>query len=180
MKILRVIRTLTVSFALIGLVFPLSTTVAAGPQRTSAMHSQAPGKDRVLDISLGAGGRLEGIITDGTGKPLSQPVLLAQPDGKLAAKGASTRDGRFSFDGLRGGVYQLVTQDAAVVCRLWSANAAPPAASKGVLLVSDPTVTRGQRPIGELLFSPSAIIGAIIVAAIVIPIAVHNSQDDAS
>jgi len=47
-----------------------------------------------------------------------------------------------------------------------------------LLVVSDSSVERGQRPIGELFCSPPFLIGALIVAAIVIPIAVHNAQDD--
>jgi hypothetical protein len=65
------------------------------------------------------------------------------------------------------------------LCRCWAAGTAPPAAQGEVLLVPIGLVERGQRPIGEILANP-ILIGLIIAAAIALPIAVHNSKDDAS
>jgi hypothetical protein len=47
------------------------------------------------------------------------------------------------------------------------------------MMVSSPQLVRGQQPISAV-FSNPLLIGLIIAAAIAIPVAIHNSQDDAS
>jgi hypothetical protein len=44
-------------------------------------------------------------------------------------------------------------------------------------MVAGEGVERGQRPFSDLLSGP-LLIGLLIAAAVAIPIAIHNSQDD--
>ena len=174
MKTLRKIQSWTTCLALLGLLTPIQPAAA---QQTSA-RGGAAGSPLVRDIALDTGGMLSGVVVDGSGKPTSKPIEVTTQTGQLVTRAASSTDGRFSITGLRGGVYRLATPETSIVCRLWSPGAAPPVAAKQLLVISDPSVARGQRPIGELFCSPPFIVGALLVAAIVIPIAIHNSQDD--
>jgi hypothetical protein len=87
-------------------------------------------------------------------------------------------DGQFLIAGVPAGVYQVATSNAAVPCRCWAEGTAPPAAVERLLLVEEETIVRGQRPFRELIFSPPVILATLIIAAIAIPVAIHNSQDD--
>jgi hypothetical protein len=60
------------------------------------------------------------------------------------AQTVSNKDGFFSVTNLRGGTYEVVAGQGQGTYRLWSANAAPPAAKGQILIVSEKQVTRGQ------------------------------------
>jgi hypothetical protein len=126
---------------------------------------------------LTEGGRLDGRVVDAAGQPTATQVVILDRSGQTVATTVSDEAGSFAFLGLAAGSYHIATMGAAVPCRCWAHGTAPPVATNRVLLVEDPTLARGQRPIGELLFCPPVLWSLIIAAAIIIPIAVHNSQD---
>jgi hypothetical protein len=133
----------------------------------------------VYDVRLAEDGSFAGRLLDPSGKPLvGETVLLRQADRTLAQARSGDR-GEFSFPGVRGGVYQVTIGASAVACRAWTHQAAPPAATSELPIVTHPDVIRGQQPI-SCLFSNPLFVGLIIAAAIAIPVAIHNSQDDAS
>ena len=80
---------------------------------------------------------------------------------------------------MNAGLCRIEYGGSVLACRCWSPRTAPPAATNELLLITGDPVERGQRCIGDL-FSGPVLIGLIIAAAVVIPIAVHNSQKDAS
>jgi hypothetical protein len=133
----------------------------------------------VRDVALDAQGRITGQFVDVQGQPRPHQSLVIQRQGGQPRRMSTDAQGRFVVENMSGGVYQIAADDTAVVCRCWTANSAPPVAAKQLLIVSGEGVERGQRPFCDLLTGP-LLIGLVIVAAIAIPIAVHNSQDDAS
>jgi hypothetical protein len=134
----------------------------------------------VRDVALDAQGRIAGQILDAQGQPRARQIITVQRQGAQPVQTRTDAQGRFVLGDLSGGVYQIATSDASVVCRCWTANSAPPAATHELLLVAGEKVQRGQYPITDLLTSGPVLIGLVIAAAIAIPIAVHNSQDDGS
>lgn len=162
---------------IIGLCTSPLARVAA--QDRGLVRPLAGQRTRVLDVALSPHGTLSGQIVDSAGLPLANQPILAARVNEQPLEVTSNEQGRFSIVGMRGGLYQLSAGGAAVACRCWLAGTAPPAAGTQVLLVAEEDIQRGQRPIADLIAGP-VLIGLIIAAAIAIPIAVHNSQDDAS
>ena len=134
----------------------------------------------VRDIALGSNGRMSGQLLDAQGHARANQVVVMHRPGAEARQTQTDQNGRFQFIGLTGGTYQVATVDSAAVCRCWAERTAPPAARQEVLLVSGEGVERAQYPFSDMLFSAPVLIALVIAAAIAIPIAVHNSQDDAS
>lgn len=129
------------------------------------------------DVALGSGGRMTGQLVSAEGQPQANQVVIVQRPGVHAQQVRTDAKGRFSLEGVSGGVYQVATVDSSTLCRCWVENTAPPGATNDLLIVAGQGVQRGQRPIGELLFSGPVLVALVIAAAIAIPIAVHNSQD---
>ena len=160
-------------------VTPLQELLAADPigsvERLGRSFVPLPAND----VELLPGGMLVGQAINSAGQPLVGQVILVQQTSREPIVARSDHEGRFRLSGLSAGLCQIEYGDSAVVCRCWSPNTAPPAAAKEVLLTPGDLVERGQRPISDLLTGP-VLIGLIIAAAIAIPIAIHNSNKDAS
>jgi hypothetical protein len=116
-------------------------------------------------------------------------VRLRSPDGQQVAT-RSDNEGRFGYQGVAGGTYHLETEYGQVACRTWTPQAAPPKSSSTLLLVHDAELARGQwgpppaangfvSNMKETLTHPFAV-AAIIGAAVAIPVAIHNADDDDS
>lgn len=155
------------------MLLPVSEVAGAGPPLASV-------SPRICDVALGPQGRLAGTVSDQNGNPWVGTVTVTGHGSGHSRQVRSSAAGQFAVEGISAGVYRVATDEVAVVCRCWDAGTAPPAATQEVFLVSGETVHRGQRPLAEMLFCPPVLIGAIIVAAVAIPIIVHNSNDDAS
>ena len=54
------------------------------------------------------------------------------------------KDGVFAAQGLRGGQYQLVTENGQSICRFWAVDTAPPSAQQTALIISGDSIVRGQ------------------------------------
>jgi hypothetical protein len=134
----------------------------------------------VRDVALGVNGSMSGQLVDVQGRARGQQIVVAVRHGAAPLQTQTDANGRFQFTGLTGGTYQVATADAALVCRCWTNQAAPPSAQRELLLVAGQDIQRGQYPIGDMLFSAPVLIALVIAAAIAIPIAVHNSQDSGS
>lgn len=172
MRIVKIIRSMLVGGACLGTLLP--------PGVSSAETSRAPeiAATVVGDIALREGGRMSGRVLDADGKPVAEPQLrlTEQNTGKRLALEVD-REGRFAIAGLASGVYQLTTKNGSSLCRCWAPGTAPPQARSELLVIADERIERGQRPLAEALFSTPTLLVLMIAAAIVIPIAVHNSKD---
>jgi hypothetical protein len=123
---------------------------------------------------------MAGQFVDAQGQPKQNQLLVVKRHNGELRQTKTDAQGRFVIEGMSGGLCQIASTESAVVCRCWTANSAPPSATRELLIVSGEGVQRGQRPIGDLLFSGPMLIALVIAAAIAIPIAIHNSDDDAS
>ena len=107
---------------------------------------------------------------------LDAEVTISQA-GKVVGRAKTDALGQFGSGTLRGGVYQVAAGDGVTTLRVWEASAAPPSARAVALVVGSSTVVRGQRSLGSMMCTDALILGAIIAAAIAIPIAISNSDN---
>ncbi len=160
-------RGVLVSLATLGLCLPQPLWAGSSAPTTVA-----------TDIALQKGGLLVGQVVDPLGKPIAGAQVTLTAQGKRLAEMKSTPEGYFAFKGLRGGVYQVVTQEGHGVYRAWSPGTAPPAAKTAVVLVSGDDVVRGQEdtPPWKVLLANPLVIGAVVATAVAVPVAIHNSN----
>ena len=169
-KRLRVVRMTIVSLACLAWLLPPGVVRASQP---------AGGREAaaVVDVRLDERGALRGTLIDVGGQPLAaQPVVLQQAGG-AAGSAETDATGGFVLRGISGGIHRLIVGDRSVTCRVWTHAAAPPAATDQLTVVAGPPLVRGQQPFSAIFTNP-LFIGLVIAAAIAIPIAVHNAQDD--
>ena len=103
----------------------------------------------VKDVALEQGGALRGqvISAQGVVRPGSRVSILHQ--GRQVAEVATDKQGRFIATGLTGGIYVVAAQGTGEVVRAWTAEAAPPIAARGLLLVPQGEVTNGTHEHGD-------------------------------
>ena len=146
------------------------------PQAAIAGVPSAKQAPVIVDVALRDGGVLVGQVLHVQGFPLADvPVVLRSGDRQL---GVSKTDdaGFFGFRGLRSGVYQVVAAKGQGTYRLWPQRTAPPSAKPGALIVIGKDTIRGQhaaRTFRNLMANP-LVVGAIIVTAVAVPVAIHN------
>lgn len=171
------LQSLRLSLAGLACVTWLLPTQAMAAGKTEPLSTSSQKPVAIRDVELGARGRITGQFVDVQGQPKANEVVLVQRQHSQPLQTRTDSSGRFVVDGASGGLYQIATADSVVLCRCWAEKTAPPGANRDVLIVSGDGVQRGQRPIGELLFSAPVLVALVIAAAIAIPIAIHNSQD---
>jgi len=96
------------------------------------------------DVALRNGGVLVGQVLDQQGVAKANTVVSVQYANHEIVRTTTDANGVFAAKGLRGGEYQLLTQDGSSSCRLWAAETAPPSAQKAALVVTGGDVVRGQ------------------------------------
>ncbi len=157
----------------------------------------------VRDVQLNSQGQLSLRIVDSNGQSLAhQPVALLQGT-TVVLTGATDSQGDFLATNLRGGLYRVQTNRSVSSVRCWAFGTAPPTATKSLFVAIPGRVTRGQcngdgcegcelccepcavgvpgpEPFCSILGHEPLMIGLLVAAAIAIPIAVHDSGDDAS
>lgn len=166
-----------------------SNTLAAYPEAVDTPQS-AQAVAPTVDVTLNANGELRGYVVDGQGVPARQvEIELTTPAGDTVTA-TSDHKGRFGYTGLCGGAYQLETAKGVILCRAWTAKAAPPQSAATLLVVHDSTISRGQwSPAPEVnnfvgrmkrvMANPFAV-ATIVGASVAIPVAVHNANKDDS
>jgi hypothetical protein len=125
--------------------------LAAEPAQPAA--SSAP---IVQDVALARGGLLQGQVVDSQGLAMKAVPVSVWYENNQVATTVSDEQGRFSVGGLRGGVHQVSAGQGAGVYRLWTAEAAPPTAANGTVVVPGQAIIRGQNgyPVRSILQSP--------------------------
>ena len=116
----------------------------------------APPVPEVLDVALARGGLLNGQVVDAQGAAMKAVPVSVWFENRHVATTVSDENGRFGVNGLRGGVHQVSAGQGSGVYRLWTAEAAPPTAKAGEVVVPGQTVVRGQNgyPVRSFLQSP--------------------------
>jgi hypothetical protein len=183
-KKLQLRSQLLVWTAMLGVLAPTSVVGAAEPGRVVAARKRGPA---VVDAVLTDAHGLQGRVYNAQGKPLTGiDVFVVAPNGEHV-RTRTNELGDFEVNGLKGGVYQLAAGHGSQMVRAWTEGTAPPAAEKQVLLVSDPRVLAAQYEPGtfghfleegKLMLSNPLVVGGIIAAAVAIPVAIHNADDD--
>lgn len=143
-----------------------------------ASRSQSP-EPKPLDVVLLPGNVISGevIAADGTRQADAEVVVSV---GRYEVTRVSTNQaGEFSVEVPRGGAYVIASGSNASVVRAWTAKAAPPHAQHRVTLAPQTTIVRAQGPVGGGI---NPLLGGLllagIAAAIAIPIALNNRDDD--
>jgi hypothetical protein len=147
---------------------------------------------RIADVALDERCGLTGQAVSLQGAPLAG-AQVALDDGRRQWLTTTDAEGNFRFNELRGGNYRLQVGEQTQFCRAWKAGTAPPAANRGLMIVEGQQTVLGQycgspvncgSPVAggmgrckDLLSNP-LVIGGLIAAAIAIPVAIHNADDD--
>jgi hypothetical protein len=170
----------TAAVACAGMMLPPSV-LAVEPAKSTVDST-----NYIVDVALRPGGILVGQVVDQQGTTMAGKVVSIQYSNYEVARATSDANGVFAARGLRGGQYQLLTDDGISMCRLWAPNTAPPAARPAALLVSGNDVVRGQwgyasGPLHEWMCWMKAhpyITAGAVAAAIAIPLALADDDDD--
>ncbi|WP_425398093.1 carboxypeptidase-like regulatory domain-containing protein [Aeoliella sp.] len=186
MRNARLRNTIVRVFTAAVLVTSQTALAQTGAERTA----EGPAVPSV-DVILASGGVLHGYVVNASGAPVGNvEVKLTSPAGEVVAA-KSDEKGRFGFRGLQGSGYQLETEHGVVMCRAWTAKAAPPKSSATLLVVHDAELVRGQwsAPPGvnngvsrlKRAMTNPFFVATVVGAAVAIPVAIHNAnQDDSS
>jgi len=189
----RIMRGVTAGVTTVAMVFQPQMLVAEEvakvvPMPTKAVVTTGPKVEVPKDVVLQNKGVLLGRIVDAQGMAVSNTPVSIQTGGKEVARVVSDDMGRFQADGLKGGVYQVASRGHQGVYRLWAPRTAPPAASKGLNIVSQPDVVRGQyasastgnpfSTAGQWIAEHPIMTAAVVAGAIAIPIALNDDDDD--
>ena len=172
-KMRRRVGAVIASLACLALVLPPSGVRASQP----AGGGEAAPASGIADVRLDERGLLRGKLVSTTGQPLATRPVVLQQAGGTACSTETDAAGGFVLRGVRAGVHRLVVDERSVACRVWTNAAAPPSAIDQLTVVAGPPLIRGQQPFSAVFTNP-LFIGLVIAAAIAIPIAVHNAQND--
>lgn len=134
----------------------------------------------IRDIALQENGLLKGQVLDTQGAPVTGAPVAVVQQGKVIAAARTDTAGRFAIGGLKGGVFEVVTERGGAAYRFWAPHTAPPSAQADALIINSDTVVRGGMGGGAIGFlSNPWVLGGIAAAAIAIPLALDD-DDDAS
>lgn len=149
------------------------------------MASAASAKFAVVDVALTQDNILRGQLVTSGGQPKSKSLVLVSTGKEIICRATTNDQGVFAVSLDRGGIYILSHGEAATVVRAWTAQAAPPSAKNGILVVSDEDVSRAQLAHRRLWGQPSGhrygpITKAAIIGAMAGVIYLAADNDDGS
>lgn len=149
---------------------------ASQPNLTGNVMATSPAAT-ATDVALTNRRSLDGQVVNANGAPVAHSTVWALQGGKSVATAQTDEQGWFSFDSMKGGVYQLETENGAGLVRAWTESSAPPVAQSHALLVADGQVARGQGAMRRLITNPW-VWGIGIATAIAVPVIIAASDDD--
>ena len=125
----------TIAFAMLIPQLSIAATPQVDPQNSKPM---------LTDIALQKGGVLVGRLTGKKGKLRAQQRIAIRQNGQLVEEVTTDKNGQFKVEGLRGGVYEIASEQGTGSFRAWSAGTAPPSAKQFAVLIDSNEVVRGQ------------------------------------
>ncbi|HUT12133.1 MAG TPA: carboxypeptidase-like regulatory domain-containing protein [Thermoguttaceae bacterium] len=142
----------------------------------------------VVDVSLLPDGALSGRVVDFGTAPGQDNVAAVQVElltgRRTVALARTDRHGRFGFENVRPGPYQIVVRSgdgpSRWFLRAWSASSAPPHAQKEIVVSIGGLIVRGQHPIVLPVVSlrQAATVTGLVAGAVAAPMIYHNSLVD--
>lgn len=175
MKTSKLLRATVVALTCLGVCVPQLSMAAE-----TVVVDGIPVSRKIEDVSL-QDGLLIGGLVDQNGRGVEDaPVVIGQ-NGKAVLELRTDAEGRFAAEGLKPGVYQVVSHGGVNTYRVWDEPNAPATAKRGVIHTVDPQIARGAHGGGLLGVLANPIVLALIVAAaIAIPLALDDDDHDAS
>lgn len=175
MKRMGCLKTTMLLFGCAGTLVPAPVVQAEATYRAGT--PQVVGRSRPgTDVELYPGGVLLGRVVDADRLPMASAAVSLRHSGREVATTVTDRLGNFRVDGLRGGVYEIVSGSLRGVYRVWAHGTAPPSVRTDRLATLGGRVLRGQdSPIGYWLQNPWVIAG-IVAVAVAVPVAIHNNR----
>lgn len=145
--------------------------------------SPAVARSAVADVALAEGGLFSGKVVNAQGAPIAKSDVSLRQAGEEIAVAKTNEEGVFAVQGLRGGLYQVVSEGGAVSYRLWAPGTAPPAANQSALIVTGDAVLAGQHGghgygIMSWVREHPLLVAAGVATAIAVPLAVADDDDD--
>ena len=175
MKLIKFLKALSLTAATFGILIPHPMIANASENVTARRQAEA-----VRDLALGAGGLLQGQVVNKDGLPERDATVSVLRDGETVATAKTDAEGAFAVAGMSGGVFAITSGKASGIVRAWSHGTAPPAASRGVLLVPSDLTARGQSCLANLTPAQIGVGGLVLLAGVGAIIAVVIDDDDAS
>lgn len=138
MKRMNFWKACVIAIAAMGVAIPRHIALAE-PSKVVSAH-------RTGDVSLSESGTLTGQLLDSEQQPVAGAKVSLMRAGHEVASAETDDQGIFQVEKLRGGVYLVKGEQTARTFRVWTADAAPPAAEEtAILTVADETeIVRGQ------------------------------------
>ncbi len=169
MNVTRTLKKITVAMSTVGLLAPSAIIQAAEPISTKASVQTA---ELLSDVRLDGRGVLNGQVVMANGVAKVGTRVSVRQEVREVNQTVTDGQGRFEIHGLKAGVYSISTTDGTKLYRVWGHQAAPPAATEGILFVNDGQVSRGQ--IASQWGLGAVILGGL--AGIIVAVSVdHNS-----
>jgi hypothetical protein len=162
MKIGRFVRSAMIALATLGICLP-----------EIALAASEPTPPAVVDIAMADGGVLQGQVVDLQGGNTTGIPVAVRAQNQEIIRTTTAKDGRFTIQGLRGGVYQVAAGEGQGVYRLWTANAAPPSAQRNAIVF---TQNGGGGGGLKMLLANPIVIAGVVATAIAVPVALANSN----
>jgi len=161
MKNGRLVRGMVISLGVLGMCLP-EMAFAVPPPLAPA----------VVDIAMADGGVLHGQLIDLQGGSAVGLPVSVKAQNKDIVRTTTVKDGRFTVQGLRGGVYQVAAGKGQGVYRLWTAKAAPPSAQKNAIVFTQGFLGGGPK----MLLANPIVVAGVVATAIAVPVAIVNSK----
>jgi hypothetical protein len=126
----------------------------------------SPAASRSADVTLAAGGVLNGTVVTSTAQPVSATKVTILHGDTTVAEAVTNEAGEFAVKGLRNGAHTVKLANATQPVRFWSASAAPPGANGKLVLVSSPRTVRAQDGGGMGLVGTGLLFGGALAVTL--------------
>ncbi|MCA9024168.1 MAG: carboxypeptidase regulatory-like domain-containing protein [Planctomycetaceae bacterium] len=138
------LSTTAISFADGPQVRPATNPVVRSNTTTGKTSAAKPPKITITDVALTDDGRVTGRVLTTNGAPIDGTRVVVRQGEQIFAKMVTNKEGQFTSEGMRAGVYTIATVQGGGLYRLWPKNIAPPSSKTQALLVTNEPVVRAQ------------------------------------
>lgn len=163
MRTMSWLKNTAVVLAALGVALPQTHALADQQIRASKPQVKVLAPNSILDIKLGADGRMTGRTISHDGKPVEGAIVVVRQGKAIVAKSKTDEKGQFAIADLKTGLYEVGTGPTVGTYRVWSDKSAPPSAKPHCLLVTGENGARGQYGLTETIAEEN--LGLILLVA---------------